>query len=407
MKQKQVIVIGAGFGGVRAALDLAKNRELAVILIDQFPYHSVHGQLYEVATSPTELTMMPELKRSVEVPLAQIFKNYPVKIVTAKVVDVKFASKTVIADKPYSYDYLVCALGSQPNFFSIPGASEHAWHFSSGYDALKIRGEIESTIALAKNNLRKKDVQIVIAGGGVAGVEVAAELHGMLNYLSWRENYPRHKIVTTLIDRSEAMLSMFPKEVQEIAHQRLEELGVVLDTGVSIESISKHELQTSDGVKEFDVLIWAAGVRANPLPTSESVSVKKGDRVEVDAQFKLVGQPDVFVLGDQCARAEDGGVNPLPGTASQAIRQAKYVATAIKALAKNQQPPLFTCQSLPYIIPLGPKWAIFYSKRKVVKGYLGYLIRQVVWFKYYISILGFTKGIHWLLRTSELFKRND
>jgi len=135
MKQKQVIVIGAGFGGVRAALDLSKNPELSVTIIDQYPYHSVHGQLYEVATSPTELTAMPELKRSVELPLLQIFKNSPVKIVTAKVVDIKFASKTVIVDKPYSYDYLVCALGSQPNFFSIPGASEHAWHFSSGYDA--------------------------------------------------------------------------------------------------------------------------------------------------------------------------------------------------------------------------------------------------------------------------------
>ncbi|HMR55488.1 MAG TPA: FAD-dependent oxidoreductase [Candidatus Doudnabacteria bacterium] len=407
MKQKQIIVIGAGFGGVRVALNLAKNQDFSVTIIDQFPHHSVHGQLYEVATSPTELTMMPELKRSVELPLSQIFHNSPVKIVTAKVADINFNSKTVTANKNYSYDYLVCALGSQPNFFSIPGANEHALHFSSGYDALKIRGEIESTIAVAKSDIRKKDIRIVVAGGGVAGVEVAAELQGMLNYLAWRENYPRHKIITSIIDRSETILSMFPKEVQEIANQRLEELGVVLDTGVSIESISKQELQTNRGVKEFDILIWAAGVRANPLPTTESILVKKGDRVEVDAQFRLVGHKEVFVLGDQCARIEDGGSNPLPGTASQAIRQANYVASAINALAQNQQPQLFACQSLPYLIPLGPKWAIFYSNKKIVKGYFGYLIRQMVWLKYYISILGFAKGLHWLLRTSELFKRND
>lgn len=407
MKQKQIIIIGAGFGGVRAALDLAKNPEFAVTIIDQFPHHTVHGQLYEVATSPTELTMMPELKRSVELPLTQIFKNSPVKIITAKVTDINFHAKLVSANKNYGYDYLVCALGSQPNFFSIPGASEHALHFSSGYDALKIRGEIESTIALAKRDIKKKDIRFVIAGGGVAGVEVAAELQGMLNYLAWRENYPRHKMITSIIERSDNILSMFPPKVQTIAHQRLKALGVLLDTGVVIESISHQELQTNHGVKEFDVLIWAAGVRANPLPTTESISVKKGDRIEVDAQFRLLGQQDVFVLGDQCARIEDGSGNPLPGTASQAIHQAKYVVSAIKALSRNHQPPLFACQSFPYIIPLGPKWAIFYSDKIIVKGYLGYLMRQMYWLKYYISILGLFGGIHWLLRTTELFKRND
>ncbi|HMQ02001.1 MAG TPA: FAD-dependent oxidoreductase [Candidatus Doudnabacteria bacterium] len=408
MTSKQIVILGAGFGGIAAAKQLVKYPEFEVTLIDQNPVHIIHGQLYEVATSPSELTSLPELKRSVEIPLLEVFSGTAVKIITARVESVNVLEQKVqAAGKSYRYDYLISALGSSPNFFAIPGADEHSLHFQTSYDALRIRTAVETALDLARLHTSLPVVNIIIAGGGVAGVEVAAELQGMLNYLSWQKNLSRNKIITTVIERSSAIISTFPERVQVVAAKRLQDLGVEVKLNTVIESVDKHFVNTNQGNLKYDIFIWAAGVRANPLPTIEQFPIKKGDRIEVDSCFRPPSNQSIFILGDQCSREDDNSGLPLPGTASQAIYQAKYVARAIRALAANQPLPKFQCQSFPYLIPLGPKWAIFASGNRLIAGYFGYLIRQLVWLRYYSSILGLRKGLHWLWRTAEIYSRND
>lgn len=408
MTQKQIVILGAGFGGIAVAQELIKqNRNLNITVINRFDHHIIHGQLYEVATSPDELTSLPELKRSVEIPLSEIFSGTGVKVIVGEVEQIDLAENVVLAaGRKISYDFLISALGSQPNFFAIPGAQEYAMPFMSSYDALRIRGEIEASIQMAKSSLRHDGVDVVVAGGGVGGVEIAGELHGMMDYLAWRENYPREKIKVTVIDRGESVLSVFPEQVQKVATERLKDLDVSIQTGTTIQSITKSRIITDKGEFPADVLIWSAGVRANPLPTTQSLSLKKGDRIEVDEYFRVISHKNVFIFGDQGCRLDSSG-NPLPGTASQAIHQAKYVAKAVHAFAKNQKPESYDCRSFPYAIPLGSKWAIISWGDWFVKGYLGYFIRQLVWLHYYSSVLGYRRGMHWLLRTGELFSRND
>ncbi len=408
MTPKQIVIIGAGFGGIRTAKALiAANPKLHITIIDQYPHHTIHGQLYEVATSPDELVDLTELKTSVEIPLSEIFLDTNVAVFTAKVEHVDFAANVVSAGgRTIHYDYLISALGAGPNFFSIPGAKEFTIPFSSSYDALRIRSAVENSVVLAKNNSKRNNVNILIAGGGVGGVEIAAELHGMLDYLSWRENFPREKLQVTIIERNDKVLSVFPESVIRAAIERLTELDIKFQLGTAIQSITQHVVVTDKGEFDYDVLVWSAGVRANLLPTHQELPVKKGDRIEVDGYFRLKQFSNVYILGDQCFWVDSDGI-ALPGTAAQALHQADYVAKAVLAQAQNKQLPSFSCQSFPYLIPLGPKWAIFSYGNKMLKGYLGYLIRQMVWWRYYMSILGFQAGTHWLLRTTELFRRND
>lgn len=408
MIQKQIVILGAGFGGVQVALELAKQfRNFQITIVSRYPHHTIHGQLYEVATSPDELTNLTELKKSVEIPLSEIFPEGTVRIVVGEIEQIDLKAQVVnAAGRKIGYDFLVCALGSQPNFFSIPGSQDYALPFMSSYDALRIRGEIEASIQMAKTSLRHEAVNIIVAGGGVGGAEIAGELHGMLDYLSWRENYPREKIHVTIIDRGATLLSSFPTKVQEVATKRLQELSVIISTSTTIQSITKNSVLTDKGELPCDVLIWSAGVRANPLPTTRPLAIKKGDRIEVDEYFRPIGYSNVFIIGDQCCRLDSSG-HPLPGTASQAIDHAGYVAQAVAALATNHQPKHYACRSFPFIVPLGPKWAIFSNGSWMISGYFGYLVRQVVWLRYYISIMGFHRGVHWLFRTDELFSRND
>lgn len=408
MIQKQIVILGAGFGGIAAAKHLSGlNPKLQVTIIDQYPHHTIHGQLYEVATSPDEMVDLTELKRSVELPLKNIFSGDKVKVLIGKVEQVDLVAQTLLAGgKTIRYDFLISALGAGPNFFSIPGAKEYSLPFGSSYDALRIRSAVESSVALAKNSLKHDNVKVLIAGGGVGGVEIAAELHGMLDYLSWRENYPRHKMQVTIVERNDKILAMFPEPVINKATQRLAELGVELQLATAIQSINQHAILTDKGELSYDVLVWSAGVRANLLPTKQELPLKKGDRIEVDEHFRLKQFPNVFILGDQCCRLDSSG-NPLPGTASQAIDQAEFVAKAVAAQSQNQQVPNYACKSFPYLIPLGPKWAIFSSRHRIITGYFGYLIRQLVWLRYYASVMGWRAGIHQLWRTEEIYGRND
>lgn len=405
---KKIIILGAGFGGIAVAKSLLKqNAQAEITLIDQNSDHIIHGNLYEVATSPEELTRLGELKRCVAVPLQEIFQDLPINIVQAKVEGVDLAQKIVkTVGHTFTYDYLVSALGAGPNYFAIPGAKEFSLTLLSATDALRIRSQIETAIQVHKSDYKKKVVNIVVAGGGVAGVEVSAELQKMIDFLAWENNYPRLKVITTIIERSQTVLSGFPKKVIRVGTQRLQDLGIKLQTNSSITRVEHGQVYTDQAQLPFDVLIWTAGVSANGLPGPIQTPVAIGKRIEVNEHFQLDEFRSVYVIGDQCCRHDSQG-NPLPGTASQAIDHARFVAQSIALGLKNRKPLSHSCKSYPFVIPLGGKWAIFSSRNLFLKGRLGYLVRQLVWLRYFVEILGLFSGIHWWLRSNELFSRND
>ncbi len=405
---KKIVILGAGFGGIACAKALLKHKPNAQIsIIDQSSDHIVHGNLYEVATSPEELTSLTELKRSVAVPIKEIFAGQPVEIIRARVDEVDLAKKTIrLGDKNLSYDVLVSSLGAGPNFFAIPGASENALTMLTAIDALKIRSRIETAIQTHKYDNRKPAINIIVAGGGVGGVELAAELQTMIDFLTWQNNYSRQKVMTTVVERAETVLNGFPQRVVEAGTERLRELGIKLQTNSTIKQVESANLVTDQGSFPFDVLIWTAGVSANSLPGPIQTPVSVGKRIEVNDQFQLNEFRSVYIIGDQCCRHDEQG-NPMPGTASQAINHAEFVASSILATLKNQKHKNHSCLMFPFIIPMGGKWAIYSSNRLFFEGYFGYLVRQLVWLRYFASILGWWRGAHWWIRSSELYSRND
>lgn len=405
---KKIIILGAGFGGIAATKTLLKQKaNLHITLIDKNPAHIVHGNLYEVATSPEELTSLVELKRSVAIPLKEIFYPKDVEIITGTVTEVDFKNNIVkCGEKTFSYDFLISALGSGPNFFAIPGAKDFGLTMQSATDALKIRSQVELAIQMHKLDVKKPIINIMVVGGGVGGVEVAAELQKMIDFLAWENDYPRSKITTTIIERSPSVLKGFQDKVVQLATSRLLNLGVKLQLNNTIQKVNSHNVISDQGQYNYDVLIWAGGVSANPLPGNIQTPLFFGKRIEVNDFFQLAGHSNVYVIGDQCCHFGPTG-EPLPGTASQAIDHAEYVASRILLLIKNKKSDKHECRLYPFVIPLGGKWAIYSSKTLLVSGRFGYMIRQFVWLRYFVSILGYLRGFHWWLRSNELYSRND
>lgn len=407
---KHVVIVGAGFGGIACAKELLRRGiDAQLTLIDQNDYHTIHGNLYEVATSPSDLSSQQELRTTVSIPLSKIFSGQKINLIKAKVDNLDIANKILVAGKhKISYDYVVMSQGATANFYDIEGVQQFALVLQSTRDALLIRNRVEQILTEFKYNKSQPQLDFMVVGAGLAGVELAAELQGMLSFLCWQNNIPRQKVVTTLLERSETILPGFPQAVILATKERLKELGIRQLTNTAITKVTKRYIHTNNQEQlSYDAIVWTAGVKSVSIPVENNGDIKQTkSRTEVDGCFRLPLNKNVFVIGDQCCFHDEEG-QPLPGTANQAVDQGKYVASALISLLRNQTPAPYTCKKFPTIITVGQKWAIYVGQRFMLTGYLAYLVRELGWFRYYWSLLGFGQGLRWLRRSEKLYSRND
>ena len=406
---KRIVIVGAGFGGIACARSLLQlNTQLEITLIDRNPYHTVHGNIYEVAAQPTELGDLKELKTTVEIPLKEIFRGKKINLITGTAEFVDTVKREVkVNNQNVQYDYLVMSQGAVPNYYNIPGAAEYGFPMHTAPSALRIRNAIEQAITAERFKATKPIINIVVAGGGVAGVEIAAELQGFIRFVAWQNDVPLNKIRTVLLERAPTLLCGFNPVAGKVATRRLKDLGVNISCNSSITNISSSEINLEDGTAlRYEVLIWTAGVVAAPVLNGLNLEAGKGGRIIVDKHFRSTTDKNIFVLGDQCCYTNESG-EPLPGTAAQALNQGRYVAYAIGQLQKNVVPVPHVCKVFPVLIPLGKKWGIYSKGVTVVSGYLPYLLRRLVWLHYFISLIGLRRGIHWAVRSNVLYSRNN
>src|SRR3989344_5266476 len=164
MSNTKIVILGGGFGGVAAALGMEKkfraNRGVKITLIDREPYQLFNSNLYEVAAAAEELESVKDLKKSIGVPFAEIFKKRQVEFIQGEVRSVDAGSRTVgLSNKAINYDYLVLALGSCEECFNIPGAGEYGTPLKSLGNALKIKNAVEFAVQVHKYDAQKKYVR--------------------------------------------------------------------------------------------------------------------------------------------------------------------------------------------------------------------------------------------------------
>lgn len=409
---KQIAIVGGGFAGVATALGLERNlphsSDVAITLISRQPYHEAHTYLYEVASSPEELTTLAQLKQSVAIPLTDIFAGTRVKFRQTELTRVDQDNhELILSEGKLNYDYLVLALGSTSNFYGIPGADKYSIPLKSIRDSLAIRNRIGFLLDAHRQEATKENIRIVVAGGGFAGVEMAAELKGLLDFLSWKENFPRQKLEVMVVEGSNQLMPGLGEEVGRDVYTRLKSFGFEIMLNSMITNVDEHFLEFKNGEKLFyDCLIWTAGVKANQVPFVTELALDRGNRILTNSQFQIERYPSIFVLGDEACFLDTNG-KPLPGTARQAIDQGRYVGQAIAQILQNKKPQPYICKNYGFIVPLGGKWAIFKSQRLYFKGLLPYVLRQIGWFRYFYSILGLRRAIELVILENRLYGRND
>jgi len=411
---KHIVIAGGGFAGVNCALKLdktlPKNADVEITLVDRNPYHLAQAYLYEVATSPEEITTMAQLKQSIVVPIEDIFAGTRVKFHKAEITQVDADKHEVsLQQGKLNYDYLVLALGSTSNFYGIPGADKYSIPLKTLRDSFAIRNRIGFLLDTHRMDTTKQTIRMVVAGGGFAGVEIAAELKGLLDFMAWKENYPRLKLEIVVVEGTNQLMPGMDPFVGKDVYDRLKSLGVVVMLNSMISNVDEHFIEFKNGEKmSYDCLMWTAGVKGVDVPFADmsKVSFDRGNRLMTNEMFQAQAYPNIFVAGDETCYMDKNG-KPLPGTARQAIDQGKYIGYALAQVIENKKPAAYKCKTYGYIVPVGAKWAIFRTPRFYLRGFIAYAGRQLAWFHYYWTILGLRKALQIALLENRLYGRND
>jgi NADH dehydrogenase len=287
--------------------------------------------LYQVATSglaPDDIA--PNLRGIVQ-------RHPNVDVVMAEVRGVDFDRREVLVEQGPSipYDTLVLAAGAVSSDFGVPGVDEHAFALKTLADAIRVRSEVLRRFEAANTDPALVDdggLTFVVAGGGPTGVELCGALSELFTKVLAKDfkNLDVGRARVVLVEMTDHLLDAFATKTRAEALRELEQRGVEVLFGRSIVSVDAHAVRLDDGtVIATHTVVWAAGVKANPLTDRLGLAQSKRGEIVVGGDLSVPGHPEVFVIGDLAAATAPDGRN-FPQLAPVAMQQARYVARTLE-----------------------------------------------------------------------------
>jgi NADH dehydrogenase len=392
MENKQIVILGAGYGGLCTALKLErllKNiKDCEILLIDQNNYHQLKTELHEVAAERKTF-------EDITIPIQTLLKHKRINFLHAKITHVDFAKKTVTTTRgKVSYSKLVIALGSETEFFGIPELKEHAFTLASIDDAQRIRSHIQKMFTQTVNEkvderARQTALTFVVGGGGFTGVELATELADYIAKLGKEARIRKEEFRLVVVDAGGSILSGFDVKLVNKAARVLElkSIKVMLKTLVVAFDGTTLRLKTSDEI-QTKTLIWTGGVRANALVAKSKLKCGPRGRVVVNPFLESVDYAGVYVVGDNALVLDSATGRPLAPTAQLALQQAKTAAFNIYAELTGSRRKRFIPKVMGQFVSLGGHEAVGWIWKLRVSGFLAWFLKRLSVLKYLYSIGG-------------------
>lgn len=392
-----VVIVGAGFAGLKAALGLA-HAPVRVTVIDRNNHHLFQPLLYQVATA--ELS-----PADISAPIRNILRRQRnTSVVLAEVTDVDIERHTLtlrsrspegpsdeeLKSQLAPYDYLVLATGATHSYFGHDEWEPFAPGLKSVTDATALRRKILLAFEAAEMEvdpeIQRTLLTFVVVGGGPTGVELAgaiAELAHKALASDFRRIDPTSAHIT-LVEASNRILPAFPERLARKAHEALQQLGVHVRTGAPLQHVDDGGAVIAGEYMPAHTVIWAAGVRASRAGQWIGVATDKAGRVPVGDDLSIPNHPEIFVLGDTSSHTQSDKV--LPGTAAVALQEGQYAARVISAHAGGTPAPgPFRYFDKGYLATVGRAYAIGNIGKLQLWGLLAWLTWSGVHILYLIG----------------------
>ncbi|MEK5435541.1 MULTISPECIES: NAD(P)/FAD-dependent oxidoreductase [Paenibacillus] len=345
---RTLLVLGGGYGGLALIQELLNNhlpQDIEIILIDRMPYQGIKTEYYALAAGT-----VTDYHLRIQFP---VHPRLTIRYGEVTSIDLDSRIVTMEPDETVSYDILAIALGCTDNYHNIPGADQYTC-------------SIQTFAGTRETYQRLNDVKpygtINIVGGGLSGVELAAEL---------RESRPDLNIA--ILDRGERVLSAFPAKLSQYVeewfhHHQVQTLG-----RVSVSHVEKDAL--FNGTEEIlsDVTVWTAGIQPVKVVQELTVPKDRGGRIILDEYYRVPDYPEVYVIGD-CASL------PFAPSAQAAGAQGEQVAQVIQAMWRGETPKLHPIRLKGTLGSLGKKAGFGLMGQRSVKGRVPRILKSgVLW----------------------------
>jgi NADH dehydrogenase len=325
----RVVIVGAGFGGLNAAKELGGAPEVDVTVVDRRNHHLFQPLLYQVATaglSPAEIAS----------PIRSILSDFEnIRVLQGRIESVDLERRQVLTDfGSVGYDSLILACGAVHSYFGHDEWEEFAPGLKTVEQATEIRRRIllafEEAERTTEAELQKYYLSFVVVGGGPTGVELAGAIGEMSRYTLARDfrNIDSKLARVILMESGDRILGTFSKKHSSRAMRDLESLGVQVWINSLVTRVDRDGVEVGHERVRAATVLWAAGVKASPLNLSLGTALDRQGRAIVGPDLSIEGHPNVFVIGDQCHFAHQGG-KPLPGLAPVAMQEGRFVARTI------------------------------------------------------------------------------
>ncbi|RON52126.1 NAD(P)/FAD-dependent oxidoreductase [Pseudomonas frederiksbergensis] len=354
MKQ-QILVIGAGFGGMWTALSATRL----------FDIHGHDGVEVTVLAPQAELRVRPRFyepnAHQLAAPIGELFDAVGVKFIkgAAETIDVEQKRVGYIdasgTKKECSYDKLVLATGSRLASSNTPGVAEYAFDVDQIEQAVRLENHLKSLANLPESNARNT---VVVAGGGFTGIETATEMPARLRAILG----DRADINVIIVDRGEKVGASMGAEISQSIAEASTELGVKWQLKSTVVSVDENGVTLADGQRiEARTVIWTTGVRASSL--TEQVPGERDNlgRLHVDAHLKVIGQDDIFATGDVAYAASDDIGNHALMTCQHAIVLGRHAGNNVAAQILGVDPTLYSQPKYVTCLDLGA-WGAVYTE---------------------------------------------
>jgi NADH dehydrogenase len=383
MARPQVVIVGAGFGGLSAARAL-RRADLDVLVIDRHNYHLFQPLLYQVASGlldPAEIVH----------PVRTILRghvNTDVRMDEVRGIDLE--RRLVHCSDDIAYDFLIVAAGAVTNTFGNEDIAAHTVGLKGLSDALELRAMVlqrfESAAECADARERRRLLTFVIAGGGPTGVEYAGALSELFVHLLPKD-FPRldfAPVRVVLVEGRKQVLESFHPRLGAMAAGVLRSRGVEITIGRTVAHADARGITLDDGSRiDAASVIWTAGVRASPLGRQMTARPGSSGRVPVLGTLQLPGHDEVQVVGDLAELDQRG--TPLPMLAPVAIQQGEHAAANIIAMTGGGTPTSFRYRDKGTMATVGRNYAVVQLGRIRVAGFVGWLMWLFVHLAYIIT----------------------
>jgi len=376
MKKNKIAVIGGGYAGLRAIEKLAKNPQNEITLFDKESYHFLQTDVYDLIANEEDFAQV-----SVDLFTFCLGFDENVAFIKEEVTQVDFSHKKIITlTQRYSYDYLILAVGARTKFVeSVKGLRTHAHGIKVLHRAMHFKQKFEMALykKVQMSGTSCHPMNIIIAGGGLSGVEIAAQMASYAKEFYRKNNFICQQLNIVLVNSAAKILPGLHPHLVKKSQNKLEKLGVKIYNNTKVTQITEDSVTlSSQETLPIDFMVFAGGIEPNALVKELSLEKNEKGYIVTNNYLQTPQHPDVFAIGD-CTTIYNKE-NMVAPTADVAEQMAEHCAKNLERILEEKPLIEHKIKSRGLLIALGRRYAVGSLFGVFIGGYPAYIMKKII-----------------------------